>query len=1185
MHLSSILLFTALTASGASDVVPLTVEEPSGVARKAWPVTAGVPLPPAALRDAQAVNLVGPDGQRLPVQTETLAQWGDGSIRWLLVDCQVDLAAHEKKTLELRFGPSTRRAKLEQPLVVRRQTGRVRFVTGPMQLEIDASSVRLPGDVWWDRNGDGRFDPGEQITRPDSPGVMLTDGQGRQFSSAAQGTPAEIAIEQSGPLRACVRIAGTHRGPEGQRFRYVARVHAFRGQPYVRVFYTLVNDYPDALMAHLRSAELVVRGADAEARCVLNGQPSAGGTLLQVDEAHYRLGTQGAGAHAPGWAALASPRGTVAIGLREFWQNWPKGITCSPGEIRLGICPPLEAGLYDGKPLEEENKLYYYLRGSQYTFKIGVARTHELWATFAPDVRPADELAKFFAAAEDPVLATADPEWACATGALGDVPPADPEKYSGYDRWLERSMAIGQADRDRRREYGMLNYGDWYGERGVNWGNLEYDLAHGLLIQYLRTGDRRFFMRAEQAARHHVDVDVIHATNAHLKNPWGPAPQTGEIWLHCLNHTGGYYEYPRLPVERTYHMGHSTNFGHVWLAGDLEYYYLTGDRRVREVALEAADRMAAHCPTSYGTHIRNLGWPMILVLAAYEATGDSKYLEAAAKNWEVLREHIDWQRGWVVRLARDHCAHGDRRCSGNVPFMEGLTVCALARYHRITGDPDVLRAISVGIDQMIRECYDSEKRMFRYTACPLTKPSALLFLLSAEAMAYEVNLTGNAEHLRILREGLRTALETVGPQHAGKGLAQMIHFTPYALRVLEEGRAPQPVKPPEPLRVSTNFEGGFARVLAIDDARGLVRFSPAGNPERGWPCWWSFRLSGIEPGQTITLELVADKLPSLGGYDPLAWNPARPALCVDGRTWRQFDANGVRSGNTITWQQRVDQAEVRMAWGPPFTPADATALVAQIAATSRHARAFELCRTREGRPVLGLTIEEKSSTTPRFGVWIEARQHAWEIGSSWTCRGLAEWLASDDPRAQSLRRKCAVHLVPIMDVDNAATGNGGKSQKPHDHNRDWSDRPHWPEVRAAQERILAMRRAGQMDLFIDLHDPDAAPRESFYFAPPRETLSERQRRNHARLLEVSRAEITGPIGLRSTMLETGAKYDPQMWQWISKNWVIRNTGDHVVAVTLEVAWNTPASTQEGYLAHGRQLGLALERYFRQDPRK
>lgn len=117
--------------------------------------------------------------------------------------------------------------------------------------------------------------------------------------------------------------------------------------------------------------------------------------------------------------------------------------------------------------------------------------------------------------------------------------------------------------------------------------------------------------------------------------------------------------------------------------------------------------------------------------------------------------------------------------------MEGLTISALARYHRITHDPEVLRAITAGIDQMIRECWVEEDKAFRYTACPLSSPRTYISIcLAAEGMAYEARLTGNREHRRILREGLREMLRKTG-SGGGKSLAQLIHFTPYALRELE----------------------------------------------------------------------------------------------------------------------------------------------------------------------------------------------------------------------------------------------------------------------------------------------------------------------------------------------------------------------------------------------------------------
>jgi len=793
-----VVLFWLLPPAQAG-TVPIAVEEPSGVQRKGWPVTSGIPLAQGVLKDPEASALFLADGSQLPLQTEVLARWPDGSIRWLLLDFQVDLAANETKTLSLRFGPDVRRGEVDQRVRVERQSdGKVALETGPVRLEYDPKWFMPQGAAWLTGAGGGQESDRRVTLNCGSDGVRLMDDRGRDH--LASQAEAEITIEQAGPVRACLRITG-HHGPDPM-FRYVARVHAWRGQPWIRVLYTFINDQPDALMGKIRSLQLRFwchTSLDATA-CLLDGKPAAKGRLVQVDENRYLLDGKPSGRRGCGWAAVGSDRCGLAVGLRQFWQNWPKGIDCKPGRVCLELCPELPPGLYDGKTLEEENKLYYALRDGRYTFKCGVAKTHEFWVHYFPGKPDAKRLSQFFQAAEDPLLATCDPAYVSSTKAAGRFPPADPKKYFGYDAWLDRALEAHLKRRDQVREYGMLNYGDWYGERSVNWGNLEYDLAHGLFVQYLRTGDRRFFERAAEAARHHIDVDVVHATNPHLKNPWGVPPRVGDIWLHCLNHTGGYYEDAPLPVSRTYQMGHSTNFGHVWVSGDLDYYYLTGDRRAYDVSIEIADAMVSHMPTRYGTHIRALGWPMILVLAAYEATGDEKYLEAATKNWQVLKENIDWEKGWVVRLAGDHCLHPpgstreqreskyrDQRCRGNVPFMEGLTLCGLARYHRITQDPEVLRAITVGIDQMIRECWQEDVKTFRYTACPLSnKTPYSLFMLSTEAVAYEVSLTGNREHLRILREGVRAAIPNDDGQHFGKSLAQMIHFTPHGLEVLEQ---------------------------------------------------------------------------------------------------------------------------------------------------------------------------------------------------------------------------------------------------------------------------------------------------------------------------------------------------------------------------------------------------------------
>ncbi len=68
-------LALASTVGAATLDVPLTVEEPAGVARQAEPLTFGVPLPRGLIRDVARLRLVDPDGRavrRVP-RRESLA--------------------------------------------------------------------------------------------------------------------------------------------------------------------------------------------------------------------------------------------------------------------------------------------------------------------------------------------------------------------------------------------------------------------------------------------------------------------------------------------------------------------------------------------------------------------------------------------------------------------------------------------------------------------------------------------------------------------------------------------------------------------------------------------------------------------------------------------------------------------------------------------------------------------------------------------------------------------------------------------------------------------------------------------------------------------------------------------------------------------------------------------------------
>ena len=282
----------------------------------------------------------------------------------------------------------------------------------------------------------------------------------------------------------------------------------------------------------------------------------------------------------------------------------------------------------------------------------------------------------------------------------------------------------------------------------------------------------------------------------------------------------------------------------------------------------------------------------------------------------------------------------------------------------------------------------------------------------------------------------------------------------------------------------------------------------------------------------------------------------------------------------MVYKHTVSTDTAWFAWGPPFVASDAHSLVTRLA---KHPAAsqFVLANTLEGRAVPALRIAGKPANRDRekLGIWIQARQHAWESGSSWVGKGFIEWLLSDDRRAVSLRQRADITFVPLMDVDNVTRGAGGKNETPHDHNRDWSSDPRHPAVRAAQKHIDQMNRRGQFDLFVDLHNPGPNDRQPYFYVPPKEFMSDLGRTRLNDLVHATVSEMNGPLLFTPNTRVSGSGYD-RMWKSISKNWVAANTDDHVVAVTLETSWNTSESNVDGYTTVGKQLGLAIERWSR-----
>lgn len=392
------------------------------------------------------------------------------------------------------------------------------------------------------------------------------------------------------------------------------------------------------------------------------------------------------------------------------------------------------------------------------------------------------------------------------------------------------------------------------------------------------------------------------------------------------------------------------------------------------------------------------------------------------------------------------------------------------------------------------------------------------------------------------------------------------------------------------LAVSTDFPGGAADVIAVDSAAGFIQIAPPAREGRGWPCWWYFRVDGAEPGKKITVQVGAAQKPfrlkeRLGAGWAL---PDQAAISADDITWSQTEPGVIpkETGEfaitrmTGTYVITAPAARFWMAWGPPFVPSHSEVLLASAVKRYPGAERFVLATTRAGNAVQAIRLGNYEA--PR-AIWVQARQHAWEAGSSWVGRGFLEWITSDDPAAKALCATTEIVFVPIMDVDNVTIGAGGKEAMPRDHNRDWADAPVYPEVAAAQTRIRALAEAGRLRIFLDLHNPAPGDRQPYFYGPDNyDKLTGLIRANYERFLGLATQHINGPLPMTPKYRFANYVTTDEERQRVSVGWVRKHFGPHVVANTLETAWNTPASNTQGYLTVGRQLGQTVAQYLAEE---
>ncbi len=455
--------------------------------------------------------------------------------------------------------------------------------------------------------------------------------------------------------------------------------------------------------------------------------------------------------------------------MRYLWQLYPKSLTLKPDGVSIGIMPRFAPGTYKvSKEGEWEDKLYYYLKDDVYKLKAGVSKRHELLFAFhGPGEAPAADAATAF---DEPPVLKADKNWYCDSKAFGNILPSSPELggiFLTYERNVEKAVAGYLQSRERGREYGMLNFGDWWGERGRNWGNIEYDTQYAFYLQFVRSGDERYFRLAEQAARHNRDVDMLWAGDKHY---------VGKVYAHCIGHTGNYYDH--MINDQGSPSGGFT-VSHSWCEGYLADYFLSGDLRGREAAALLSDVYDGSYLNNYDWgNCRTNGWHLILTMGMYRATSDPYYLNAARIIMDRTFERQNPSGGWEREMTPGHCLCLPRH-RGNAAFMVGVLLSGLCDYNQVARDPAVDRMIAAASHYLIASCWVPDKKAMRYTSCPVSSSGGGLSELITEGMMHGYMRQPDKTLGDVVKTG--TVQEVRSVSGFGKGFTMQIRRTPAIL--------------------------------------------------------------------------------------------------------------------------------------------------------------------------------------------------------------------------------------------------------------------------------------------------------------------------------------------------------------------------------------------------------------------
>lgn len=678
LSLSFLSLLVSLERTTAQ--IPIIVEENKGFQRVDEPVTLGVPFAKGQLNSIAGLSLQNPGGTTVNAQFKTMANWNDGSIKWVKCDFQANVNANSIAQYALQTNqPFTSNT----ALTATENASSITVTTGPLRFIISKIAFNLIDQAWLDLNNDGLFTSNEEIISAGNsigPNVMA----GANTYSASAAAPRNISIEEQGPMKVVIKVDGLHYLGNDSLLKYETRIYAYAGQPYIKLWHVYANgitssslgdsgdpffgaafdSYKIDLKLNLtgtKTAQFGGQNGTGVSFTIGSGQTSS---LIQSD----RIGTgtplaytimngatqQGTGAKADGWGDLSDSQWGMMISSKYFWQKYPKGIELMDnGTVSFQPAPSPEF-LWMGMGTGDEILLYFHN---------------------AAQATQAQNIAMRFS--KNPLFPHTSPQQYISSYAFYDLCEG-PTPYPAMDNYTNQTTTNHLNAFESLQLYGNIHYGDMpRGEFEVNnsdisgstWGNNYYDAMLTAMRLFAQSGDLKY-------------VDIFQPQNWHQRETACFNSYDDNNWLYGFSGSYG-------PDHRN--VGH---FEQHYGEGLWYYYYLTGDERSREIGLRAANSIVYQQPWGNENVNCRLAYQRgSACIEAYKNTGDTIFLNHAK---HLLVDKILATQDTFGRIGS--VDFDNNLIWGEQVFMTGLYSDALWKYIQENPQPQYIQKFKLLAD-------------------------------------------------------------------------------------------------------------------------------------------------------------------------------------------------------------------------------------------------------------------------------------------------------------------------------------------------------------------------------------------------------------------------------------------------------------------------------------------------------